>query len=363
MRINQKENASSFFSYALHLIAWIGVFILLELSIQLPLDLLPVALHLKLLMTVLIAIPLYYLNTRILVPKLLFENRLTWYAIAIVTLIIVAHQCHVAISRILDFDSVLDQLQIVADKYYKHSLREGYTKEVERDEVIPAILSIVVLFIGGISTLSKRHFRKEKEQEEILKEKMRSELAFLRTQINPHFFFNTMNGIYSLIGSDQDLAKENVHHLSKMMRYVLYGSNKEKVTVNEEIEFLTNFIQLMEMRTHSSTEVSFKIAQNINTEGQIAPLLLIPFVENAFKHGVSYSEPSLIDIKLGQEDDNLTLSVSNHVRDKKAMEAEGGVGLANVNKRLELIYEDNEYQLIIELENGMHIVELSIPIA
>lgn len=363
MKVSSNEKINTLIYYAIHPLAWIGIFLLFKWSFGLPGEMMPNTLQIKMAFTILLLVPVYYLNTQLLIPRLLFKKRIISYLLSLFALLVIAYQSHAYVSRVLDFESFLEEFEEVIDEYDERRMAEGEEfEEEDENEEIPLVLSIAALFLGGMLTFSKRHFKREKEQEEIKREQLNTELAFLKNQINPHFFFNTMNGIYSLIGKDPELAKENVHHLSKMMRYVLYGSNKETVSVNEEIEFLSNFIQLMEMRTHKSTEVRFDIADHINLEGQVAPLLLVPFVENAFKHGVSYAEPTKIEIKLAQEKDKLQLLVSNSIRNQKALEEEGGVGLVNVSKRLELLYKEGDYRLDISSLNNQYEVNLFIPI-
>ena len=163
------------------------------------------------------------------------------------------------------------------------------------------------------------------------------ELENLKSQLNPHFLFNTLNNIYALIAINQDKAQDAVHRLSKMLRYMLYADKKE-VALEEELQFLRNFIELMKLRLNSSNRLTVHFPEN-GTEGlTIAPLLLITLVENAFKHGISGSKPSEIKINVTINGNIITLYVENSLFPKPDDKTSSGIGITNMQRRLALLY-------------------------
>jgi hypothetical protein len=223
----------------------------------------------------------------------------------------------------------------------------------------------ISLLVAGFNTaiaVTNRWFTEEQARKEIEKEHMQSELAFLQNQVSPHFFMNTLNNIHSLIEADQRLAQNAVLKLSEMMRYLLYESGRGKTTLAKEIEFLQSYVKLMQLRVDDSVKVSFELPDKyVNVS--LPPLLFISFIENAFKHGVSYREPSSLTFKMIQSQDSLEFNAVNTVStysNTDSMVQHVGIGLENIKKRLNLLYGDN-YQLNIDNSNNEFKVRLKIP--
>ena len=215
----------------------------------------------------------------------------------------------------------------------------------------------IPIFMGFAFNFAEEWFINRGEKQALINEKNTTELAFLKSQLNPHFLFNTLNNIYSLTFQKSEKAPEAVLKLSEMMRYMLYESNETKVDLTKEVQYLQNFIDLQKMRYHGDTFIEFNIQGDINSK-QIAPLLLIPFVENAFKHGeVSDSHNPLI-INLLVSNNNLHFSVNNHKKSQNKDEV-GGVGLENMQRRLALLYPEN-YGLEIKDEKDSYYCELNL---
>jgi LytS/YehU family sensor histidine kinase len=205
----------------------------------------------------------------------------------------------------------------------------------------------------------ERFKQQEKRQEELVKINLKTELAFLKNQISPHFFFNTLNNIYSLIEINTKHAQDAVIRLSKLMRYLLYESDHIRVNLLDELEFMKNYIELMSLRLSDKVKLEILFPQLKNSY-QIPPLLFIPFLENAFKHGVSYKHESYIKISLDILDDMLQFECSNSIingeEDEKLF---SGIGLDNVKKRLELLYPNN-YELDMNRSDKVFTVILKI---
>jgi LytS/YehU family sensor histidine kinase len=191
-------------------------------------------------------------------------------------------------------------------------------------------------------------------------EKLNSELAFLKSQVNPHFLFNILNNICSLARKKSDDTENAIIKLSHIMRYMLYESKDEKVSLEKEVEYLKNYIELQRLRISDKVDINFSIDGDPES-GMIEPMLLIPFVENAFKHGVSYLEESKINISLKIEKDLLIFKVENNMIRKSVdvVQLESGIGLRNVLRRLDLLYP-GKHKIAIHEDGTKYIVDLKI---
>lgn len=199
----------------------------------------------------------------------------------------------------------------------------------------------------------------EGEKQELEKARTEAELQNLKSQLNPHFLFNTLNNIYSLIALDPDRAQYAVHDLSRMLRHILYENKQQFVSLDQELVFMKSYIELMSLRLSDKVDLQVEVPEN--GQGKIiAPLLFITLIENAFKHGISPSEPSFIHIRLRLEDKEIYCRIENSNFPKKDNDRSGsGIGLANLHKRLELLYP-GQYVLKTETEKEKYVAELRI---
>jgi hypothetical protein len=224
---------------------------------------------------------------------------------------------------------------------------------------------IISLLIAGFNTaiaVTNRWFMEEQARKEIEKEHMQSELAFLQNQVSPHFLMNTLNNIHSLIEGDRNLAQNAVLKLSEMMRYLLYESGRGSTTLKKEIEFLDSYVKLMQLRVDKSVYVNLELPQKF-VNVSLPPLLFISFIENAFKHGVSYREPSALSFKLVQSPGYLEFTSVNTIstfKNADAVSHSGGFGLENIQKRLGMLYSD-QYKLVIDKTEHEFRIKLLIP--
>lgn len=228
-------------------------------------------------------------------------------------------------------------------------------------QILMVVFVLVFNICVRLSFFSIRHDERLKELE---KEKLRSELEYLKYQINPHFFMNTLNNIHALIDIDSDKAQAAVQELSKMMRYVLYDASSTFVPLEKEITFLQSYIDLMRLRYTDKLEIlaSFPIVP----QGLYAPsLLFMQFVENAFKHGVTYKKKSCIAVEMTLEDneESLCFRCANSVvpGNSSSSNEQGGIGVENARKRLSLLYGESA-QMQITNDGEWYKVELKIPI-
>ena len=221
------------------------------------------------------------------------------------------------------------------------------------------------VFMCGLNSGIKMIYKSVRDDQEMIDMKqnmMQAELDYLKYQINPHFFMNTLNNIHALIDIDSESAKDTVIELSKMMRYVLYDSEQDSISLDKEIQFLQHYIQLMRLRYSDSVEIVVDVPEQSPSQVKIPPLIFIVFVENAFKHGISYNNRSYIhiSIEVSADSDCVRYCVSNS-KNPSRWNTQGGIGLDNVRKRLDLLFP-KRYQLKIENTSNQYSVELNIPV-
>lgn len=225
------------------------------------------------------------------------------------------------------------------------------------------VMTTTLLLLMGVNLGVKAMFKAasdRKRLEKLQKENMAQELEYLKYQISPHFFMNTLNNIHALVDINPERAKSTIVELSKMMRYLLYDGAKEQIPLKVETTFITNYVKLMRLRYPDTVSISLDVPQNA-PDRTVPPLLLITFVENAFKHGVSYQRPSFISIAISTDGGTMRFYCSNSKAPAASGKQQGGVGLVNAKKRLNLIY-GNGYTLNIDDGADTFTVNLVIPI-
>lgn len=218
---------------------------------------------------------------------------------------------------------------------------------------------ITVAGIAAAIKLSKYWYIKEQRNMQLQKENIESQLAILKAQVHPHFLFNTLNNLYSLTLVQSKTAPVVVTHLSELLRYMLYECNDKEVPLDKEIEALKKYVELEKLRYGNRIEVSFVCSGNTK-DMKIAPLLLLPFIENSFKHGISEQlDQCWINLHLYTENGVLFFNLSNSYSVEKKETIPGGLGLQNITKRLALIYPD-KYELSINEADEIFNVKLSL---
>lgn len=217
---------------------------------------------------------------------------------------------------------------------------------------------VFTVFALGLRVIS-RHAEIEKRQKELEKEMLNSELAFLKNQISPHFFFNTLNNIYSLIGINSKDSQDAILKLSKLMRYLLYDSEQGETRLSNEIDFMNNYIDLMRLRLSDKVKLNVSFPEKYE-DISIPPLLFISVIENAFKHGISYREKSFIDIRMEVSKAMINFDcVNSFFKAAKESGNESGIGLENLRKRLGLLFPDS-HELEIETSESTFNVRIKI---
>jgi len=225
------------------------------------------------------------------------------------------------------------------------------------------IAVIVLVLMLGMNIGIKLYFKSRYDAKQLMaleKENLEQQLEYLKYQINPHFFMNTLNNIHALVDIDPEKAKDTILELSKMMRFILYEGDKKGVPLSREFEFIRNYVTLMRLRYTDKVDVQIDLPSEA-PDYELPPLMLITFIENAFKHGISYQHDSFVHVMAVIKGSTLHFECSNSKADKPNQE-KGGVGLANVKQRLNLIYGEN-YTLNIQDDPDRYNVKLKIPLA
>jgi len=275
------------------------------------------------------AVVVYLVNFYVCVPLLWFRHRHWQFAVANAVLIVFSNS-HILFK---DFDTLPE------------GILAGYASFL-----IFALL--VNLMAIGIAMSIRYVMRQgEKKQQEV-----EAELAWLKNQINPHFLFNTLNNISSLTQIDADEAQDAIMQLSDLLRYAMYETNKPTVPLQGEVEFMRNYIGLMKLRCNEMTTVDFRCSM-VNGQSEVAPLIFISLVENAFKHGMNSNAPATIDISLTQRDGTLVFTCDNTNNPKPTKDRSGsGIGLENTRRRLDLLYPGRyQWEQTVTPENIYHV--------
>lgn len=303
---------------------------------------------------------LFLIHNYLLIPFLYARKRYVLYATSIAVMLVsfvlyqksVPHGHHPMGSR----KEHIAFHDIKHDNGIKHKNIPEFRKHQKHALLSPpdmARLIIALLMLGvnlGVDAMVKAQGQRRRLVE-LEQQNLKQELEYLKYQINPHFFMNTLNNIHVLIDIDSEKAKRSIVELSKLMRYMLYDGNGSMVLLSKEIDFISQYLSLMKLRYSDKVEIVCQMPE-VTAGIQIPPLLLVTFIENAFKHGVSYQQASFIRISLEVDEtsrkvcfecSNSRHALSNNVES-------GGIGLENVRKRLDLIY-DKDYKLLVEDDN------------
>ncbi len=224
------------------------------------------------------------------------------------------------------------------------------------------IVGVLVITAGTTLKMISKWLQEEGRRKDVEKEQLKTELALLRHQVSPHFFMNTLNNIHALIDINTDTAKDAVIRLSTLMRYLLYDSSSGQTSLKKEVEFIESYVTLMKLRFSSKVIISIDVPVRI-PDVQIPPMLFISFIENAFKHGVSYQSESFVSFKLYIVENRLICNVRNSKHKKKEQLLDikySGIGLSNIRKSLELLFANNYTLQINETEKEFEAL-LDIP--
>lgn len=325
------------FSTALHILVW-------ALLLGIPTFLLPDKSFFGLsksffLITSVFHIGLFYFNAYFLYPKLL--NKRYWWLYILCLVAIVVLSFHIKVFFLeLDPDFQL----------------------IEENKRIIVVGLAPFLFSSIIFRLISDRIRFEKMEKEARAERLDAELKFLRSQISPHFLFNMMANMVSLARQKSDLLEPSLIRLSELLRYMLYDSIEERIAVSKEVDHIQNYVALQQLRFGEDVNISLEI-KNDCPECLVEPMLIVPFIENAFKHGIGVVKAPYIEIKLNVKDHLLEFAVNNNYDPGNfSKDRNSGIGLVNVKNRLELLYP-GKYKLMIKNEAGVFSVLLNLDLS
>jgi two-component system LytT family sensor kinase len=289
-----------------------------------------------------INIGLFYLNYLLLIPRYLDAKRYKQYTIYIITVLIGFALIKYGLAVVFKPIALERAGKVIG--FWQFTLSTLFT-------------SIIFIFLSTVLKFTIDWFLNERIQRDLENQRLTAELSFLKSQINPHFLFNSLNSIYSLAYQKSDTTPEAILKLSEIMRYMLYECNDNKVELTKELQYLQNYIDLQKIRFGNKAFIDFEVTGEV-TNQHIVPLLLISFIENAFKHGIANDAAAPIKLKINLEEGQLYFFIQNkkhtHNRDSS-----GGIGLNNVRRRLDLLYP-GKYNLEIRDEADNYTVQLSL---
>ncbi|MDC8004824.1 histidine kinase [Aureisphaera galaxeae] len=290
----------------------------------------------------------FYLNYLVLVPQLLLKKKMIQYIGLSILLLFAMNIIVMNLPSSADFDAINKAMR-----------QQRIPKQMRQFRyVIPTMISFAFFLFGGTIALVKDFYKRDKmvKQKEI--QKTETELRLLKNQLNPHFLFNSLNSIYSLVRNKSSEAPEAVITLSELMRYMLYEAREEKVPLTKEINYIKNYISLQRLRLSNSEHVTLAIKGDYE-DRKIYPLLLISFIENAFKYGTDFKGVTDIAISIEIVHSKLIFRVNNFLGNYKKDEKSSGIGLTNIRSRLELLYP-NAHSLSISKDEKRYFVDLEL---
>ena len=291
-----------------------------------------------------LAMMIYFTNY-VLVPRLLYKKRYLLFAVLFVGVI---------------FFSTVIKMNILGHLLNNYQLLHWtkYPKQSLYDNIIPHFFLVIA---GAAIKLILDYGQLQQRMAETAKEKAEAELSFLKSQINPHFVFNSLNAIYFLIQKENNDARRALHKFSDMLRYQLYEVKDDAIPIEKEVQYLRDYVDLQLIRKDEKYTVQFSCAPDAGGFS-IEPLLLLPFVENAFKH-ISHSadRPNFVKLDMFLVGRNFVFRISNSTEEQPATEQPGGIGLANVRRRLDLLYP-GKHELKINDSENLFTVQLNLQV-
>ena len=293
-----------------------------------------------------IFITVFYLNYAFLIPKFLLNKKIILYIV-------------ISLVLIFFFIFIIETLlkPTIRPRLLDEMLNNPRQFRENNINLNPPILLLLFFALSTCIKLVSEWYRSEKERTIAASQKINSELSFLKAQLNPHFLFNTLNSIYSLANKKSDDTTVAIVTLSELMRYMIYEANEEYISLEKEIEYIKNYISLQLLRLKDSSGVKINVHGDLNYK--IEPLLLISFIENAFKYGTDYKGKTDIQIKISTDNNELHLEVYNVSSLQNAIKRNSGIGLENIQNRLNLLYP-NSHNLEITRDKKSFEVNLKI---
>lgn len=319
-----------------------------------------------------IYISLFYLNTFVLIPQLYLKKRYFLYVVTVLVLFTAVYTIKPFERLVRHFPERGQKMEppphfqppLGAQDQNPPPSKPDQKPQGERrsppSDIVSIILFVAVWSLSTAICIIREWRRTESRVIQAEADKANAELSFLKAQINPHFLFNTLNNIYSLAITKNEHTAESIMKLSNIMRYVTDDVREDFVSLENEIECLRDYIDLQKLRLGKKMKVEF-IVEGTIVGKKIAPLILMNFIENVFKYGISNHEPSDILIRLSVQDDNIIFFCRNKLFETKQPSARAGIGLLNTRQRLQHLYADKHF-LNISTDNGFYTVQLTLQV-
>ncbi|TRZ41281.1 sensor histidine kinase [Robertkochia solimangrovi] len=353
----------------IHLWIWIAVITMFLLQSYFDRGVFPV----RLITVLTLAIGIFYLNYAVLVPKFLLQKKAGKYFLAVLLVITAA----ILVDKLTPFNDMPHRFRQEMSENFSQdaippdavppNMREmmprfeepgGPKKFIGFDIMFPLFFNLVFIVIGTSVRIYEEWNRNELKKQEIENKNKTAELHYLKHQLNPHFLFNSLNSIYSLTSKRSPDAPEAVITLSELMRYMLDKNDNDYVLLKDELEYIRNYMKLQRLRIANNANVTINIHGNVLRQ-RIRPLLLISFIENAFKYGTDFMGNTEIKIVINIEEDVLYFKCVNIIGNSSKNQERWGIGLVNTRERLELLYPE-KHELTVMEENGKFIVDLTL---
>lgn len=302
----------------------------------------------------------FLVHNSLVFPHLFASRKRIWYFISTFFLLLIISYLWVEINRQIQRPPEIPPLHGRPDFAPPANLPRIRPKSFAQLISEVFLVSFLVVGFNAAIKIAVKWQREEQKNKELEKEKLQTELALLKNQVSPHFFMNTLNNIHALIDVNAENAKESIIKLSKLMRYLLYDSEQGKTTLQKEIDFIRNYVDLMRLRYSGKVKIELSFPETI-PDIKIPPMLFTSLVENAFKHGVSYQSDSFIGVYLRIREEKMLFRIKNSVNKNNEVEEKGGLGLKNLKKRLELIY-GSRFELQSLEDESVFEVNIKIPL-
>lgn len=313
----------------------------------------------------------FFLIHNFLIAPLLVYKKKTWLYCTLSVLLLsgfVAYQTaarnkagHTLIFHELIPESRIDRADIPHDMPRHRPIRY---RDIPHGPFTPDMAMNIFAFILACANLGVKYVcftAANNEKVQTMKsENLGQQLQYLRYQINPHFFMNTLNNIHALVDIDPEMAKSSIVELSRLMRYILYDGNKPTIPLSKEAQFISQYVALMKIRYADDIDIDLSLPEG-HPEGDVPPLVFVTFVENAFKHGISYEGRSFVKIRMDMEGKTLKFSCVNSRHPSRPADNSSGIGLENVRKRLSLLYGDKYSMKVVE-DDDIYDVSVEIPL-
>jgi two-component system LytT family sensor kinase len=361
-------SSQRFLTPLIHVLAWGLLALMLLLLLFQPMQgrmVLPSQYWVKQGVLLVLWIAAFYTTAWVSVPRLLLRGHTGWFVLVLAATVAFIVLLSRTIDTTLHMSELMHKAFLAAEGGGRRlgAARPPRQPRGNRFDLVGLLITLLVLGIATAITVVQHWQQEARLRERLDQQRVEAELSLLKAQINPHFFFNTLNNIYSLTLIDGERARAALHRLSRMMRYVLYDTASGHAQLSQEVAFIQDYITLMQLRLTDRVQVTFEHPEPVR-EVLIAPMMLLPFVENAFKHGVAATAPSHIYIALRQPTPGqLEIDVRNTLFPKQSTDLAGsnGIGLTNTRRRLDLLYPgrytlqvaehtpDNEFEVSLRL--------------